>query len=851
VVRQRLGIAEEDTSEVAGAKLAQGVEHFISDPTEREYIAVRLGRLLGVPVDADRPGALAREELFAGWRLFFERLATVDPVVVLIEDAQHADPGLLDFIDHLIDWARDLPIFVLVFARPELEETRPSFGVGRNRATLTIDPLDDASMEALVDALVPGMPAAASLAITTHSEGIPLFAVETVRSLIDQDIVVPQDGVYRLVGEVSALSVPDSLHGLLAARLDALDPSTRALVADASVLGSAFPAEALVAVSGLGEDAVRTGLSELVRRDVMEVSADPLSPQRGAYRFSQEMLRQVAYDTLSRRDKKSRHLAVAAHLRATFANDGEEISEVVARHYLDALDAGPEDPDAGSIRSEALSALIHAGERSGRSGAPRGAAAAYASAATLAADDAGSGSPTERARLAAGLWERAAIAIEATGDLDAAVAHAESARRLYLDAGEPRAAARAQTLVGRNLRQAGRHREARAQLEEALTVLRPEPDADTVAALADIAALENFSGGTESDRLSAEALALGQALDVDAALLARLLLSRGIAHSHTNHTVEALAYYREAARLAEQADAPAELSRALLNLADVLGASDPAGAADAGRAAAGHARRVGDLPRLGTSIANLVEALLELGNWDEADAVLTAAVEDDGLGDHDFIRATEGWLAGLRGDADRAGDVLASLTRLAASEDVQDQSDVVLLEALHASAGDRPIEALAHARVVLSYTDALSIRNEHIRWAWPLAARTARALGDNAASEELIALLDAHPSGHLPPLLRAERKLALACAAADVDHPNAAEALSDAISDVRQVGSPYHLAHALLDQAAYLSRSGDHATAATAAEEARTIATRLGCAPLVKRAEATSGSLADVSSAPT
>ena len=120
---------------------------------------VRLGRLLGVAFDGDGGGPLAREELFAGWRLFFERLAAVRPVVLLVEDAQYADAGLLDFLDHLIDWARDLPVYVLVFARPELGQARPGFGAGRNRITLTLDPLDAASMDQLVDALVPGMPA--------------------------------------------------------------------------------------------------------------------------------------------------------------------------------------------------------------------------------------------------------------------------------------------------------------------------------------------------------------------------------------------------------------------------------------------------------------------------------------------------------------------------------------------------------------------------------------------------------------------------------------------------------------------------------------------------------------------
>jgi len=211
-----------------------------------------------------------------------------------------------------------------MFARPELDDQRPGWGSGRNRTALTLDPLDARSMDVLVGALVPGMPPAAVAAIAGQAQGNALFAVETVRSLIDRDVVVPIEGVYRLVGDVGALSVPDSLHALLAARLDALDPELRSLVTDAAVLGTSFPAEALVAVSGRPGDRVETALGELLHRGVFEISADRLSPQRGAYHFSQNMLRQVAYDTLSRRDRKARHLAVAAHLRATFAGGGDD-----------------------------------------------------------------------------------------------------------------------------------------------------------------------------------------------------------------------------------------------------------------------------------------------------------------------------------------------------------------------------------------------------------------------------------------------------------------------------------------------------------------------------------------------
>src|SRR5215467_12375219 len=377
MVRQRLGIAEEDPTDIAAGKLAAGMEEFIPDPGERAYVGLRLGRLLGVAF-GDSGGVLGREELFAGWRLFFERLAAEAPVVLVGEEAQYADAGLLDFLEHLTDWARDLPIFVLVLARPELGQARSRFGAGRNRTALTLDPLDPASMDTLVEALVPGMPAAARAAVTAQAQGLPLFAVETVRALIDRDIVQPIEGVYRLVGDVGELAVPDSLHGLLAARLDALDPGVRRLVNDAAVLGTTFPAEALVAVSCQDETVVRAALAELVRREVLTVSAEPLSPEKGSYGFAQDMLRQVAYDTLSRRDRKARHLAVAVHLRDAFPGDGEEVAEVIAHHYLDALEAIPDAPDAGLIRAQAITALTRAAERAERTGAPARAATSYA-----------------------------------------------------------------------------------------------------------------------------------------------------------------------------------------------------------------------------------------------------------------------------------------------------------------------------------------------------------------------------------------------------------------------------------------------------------------------------------------
>jgi class 3 adenylate cyclase/tetratricopeptide (TPR) repeat protein len=880
VVRQRLGIAEEDPAEVAATKLKDGLDRFVLDPGERAYSGVRLSRLLGVAFPADSGVSLSRDELFAGWRLFFERLAAVQPLVLLVEDAQYADTGLLDFLDHLIDWTRDLPVYVLVFARPELDQVRSGFGTGRNRSTLSLDPLDIKSMDQLVDALVPGMPPAARSKITSQAQGIPLFAVETVRSLIDRDIVRPVEGVYRLTGDVGELVVPDSLHALLAARLDALDPGVRRLVSDAAVLGTSFPAEALIAVSGRDEPSVRAALAELVHREVLSVSADPLSPERGSYRFSQGMLRQVAYDILSRRDRKTRHLTVAAHLRAAFASDGEEVTEVIARHYLDALNALPDDPDAPEIRDQAVTALIRAAERATRTGAPGQAAASYAGAAELTAhgpadaEDAAGGWPD-----AGSLWERAAESASASGDWATSVEYAGHARDQYLSRGQVRAAARARATAGQALHWWGRMAEARDQLTAAAEVLRADPDTDTVRVLQNLARLEVLAGLPDADRLTTEAMSLGQSLDVGPGLLSAIFEARGIYHGLAGRRPQAAAYIREGVRLATLADDNVGLGRALLNLSDVLATTDPAAGAEAARSAVGHLRRAGERDRMAFAIGNLIQALLMLGDWDAAEQELTQAADSDGLQDYPFLSCYRGLLAALRGDAATAQTMLAGLGDLRISEDPQIKSLIALVEASTAAVHGHLQDALRHARGTLAHIDVLGISAEDQRWAWPLAVRAAYELRDITTVHELLSLLDSYQAGDIAPMLRAERDLARArLAVADGDQP-AAASFAAAITSLRERGTPYHLAHGLLDYAEYLirqdtadtaapaigetrdgeaststqatgeARDGEASAAARAVVEARDIGRRLRCPPLLDRADAVQPARPDTATA--
>ena len=189
----------------------------------------------------------------------------------------------------------------------------------------------------------------------------------------------------------------------------------------------------------------------------------------------------------------------------------------------------------------------------------------------------------------------------------------------------------------------------------------------------------------------------------------------------------------------------------------------------------------------------------------------------------------------------RAGPVLAGLGELRASEDPQDQALIALAEAFTAAARRQPAAALERARVVLDYAAVLGISTESPRWAWPLAARAAWDLADTQASAELIEVLDRYRPGELVPMLRAERDLARARLTTldptpDVGHEAAGAALASAVAGLRRQSTPYHLAHGLLDHAAWLTAQGDSQSAAAAVTEATAIAARLGCQPLLDRA---------------
>jgi len=370
-----------------------------------------------------------------------------------------------------------------------------------------------------------------------------------------------------------------------------------------------------------------------------------------------------------------------------------------------------------------------------------------------------------------------------------------------------------------------------------VAVLRDDPGTDTVQALGQLATLEAIAGAPEADALTAEALTLGQDIAVDDATLAQLFTTRGMCHVQAGRRPQAAASLREAARLATQAGDTRRLGRALLNLSDAVTGTDPAAGAEAARAAAAHLRQAGARDDLAVSVMNLAQALLATGDWDKAESELNQAIDGDGLADMELLTCFRAWLAALRGDTSAAQATLAGLGDMGASEDPQDQALIATVEAFTAAAGREPAAALGHARAVLGHAAALGISHEFLRWVWPLAARAARDLADTATTAELLALLDGYRPGQLAPMQRAERDLVRARLAAVDGGPDAGAAFPAAIAGLRQHSTPYHLAHGLLDHAEHLTRLGDTEAAEAAIDEARGIATRLSCQPLLNRVD--------------
>ncbi len=808
MVRMRARIAEDEQPGSALTKLADVVEEHVSDPEERRFVEPRLRHLLGLEEEI---GRYEREDLFAAWRLFFERLAAVYPVVMLFEDMQWADASLLDFIEYLLEWARSSPILVVTQARPELLERRPTWGAGhRNFTSMYLEPLSEQAMEALLSGLVPGLPDELHGQILGRAEGVPLYAVETVRMLLDRGALVQEGAFYRPVGKVESLEVPETLHALIAARLDGLPPAERRLVQDAAVLGKTFTKQALAALTGRQNADLEPILSSLARKEVLGVQADPRSPEHGQYGFLQDLLRKVAYDTLAKADRKARHLAAAAHLEQALGE--QEVVEVVASHYLDAYEADPDAPDAAAIRAKAGEQLARAGERAASLGANEEAERYFAQAAELAGDPLAKAELEEQAGRMA--W-RGARSDEARGYLGRAIEFLEAE-------GLKRRAARISAVLAEVDYREGHSREAVARLEAAFeTLAGEEQDEDLAAVAAQLGRFLVLNNQFEEATPRLElALELAEALRLPE-VFAQALTTKSTLYTSRDRLEEARILLEGALERALADDLHGAAFRAFNNLAVNHESADRyRDAAELSARGLELARKVGDRVWEEIFFYGPISAQVLLGEWDEALA-RGAGVEAG------TATSVSGLVLPLilvdcaQGELARARSRLEGDPLLRSAEDPQVRLGYALGEAQVLRAEGKWADALTAATTEIDPEMGMTFLV--VKLCLVEALEAAFELGDTARVEELLEMADGLRPGQRPPLLEAHAHRFRSKLGCDESGYRAAEGF------FRELGMPFWLAVTQLEHA---EATGDEPLRA----EAREIFERLGATPWLERA---------------
>jgi len=535
MVRARAELLETDDEPTTRAKLHDTVARWITDDAERNWVERALLALLGIESGAPS------EELFGAWRIFFERIAASGPVVLLLEDFHFADTGLLDFVDHLLAWSKRAPIFVITLARPELLEKRPDWGAGkRNFHSMVLEPLQPAEMRDLITGLVPGLPVSAVRAIVERADGIPLYAVETVRMLVANGHLSPEAGSYVPVGDLSSLAVPESLTALIASRLDALDAPERSVLLDAAVLGQSFSLSALSAVSGVDEAALEPRLATLVRRELLTREVDARSPERGQYVFVQALIREVAYSTLARKDRKASHLAAARFFESL---ETDELAGALAGHYLAAHANAAQGAEADALAAQARIALKAAADRASTLGAYDQAVSFLAQALTV----------TTVAEEEADLLEHAGDAARTAAQYDRAEDFLRRAVELRRAAGDRLPAARATASLAWALLE-GRSSEAASELLEAATAEFADLAPDPVVATLEVHLARAYVDSDQGARaIEATERVLQSAEPRDLLpIVTRALIIKGAALGRMGRKREAIALIRAAEDLARE-----------------------------------------------------------------------------------------------------------------------------------------------------------------------------------------------------------------------------------------------------------------------------------------------------------
>src|SRR6266536_2765824 len=627
------------------------------------------------------------EEMLVVWRRFLHALAAERPLVLAVEDAQWADPALLDFLESLADPravpAGGAPLMVIVTARPELGERRPRWARRRraHSTTVQLEPLSSSDTAALLTALLDhhGLPKTVAPELLSRVGGNPLFAEEYVRMLRDRglDLAAPPG---------TTLPLPETVHGIVGARLDALPAAEKAVLQDAAVLGQTGWVGALAEIVGREPAVLEARLRRLETRELLELDGRSDAAGLAGYAFRHVVLRDVAYGQILRAERATKHLGAAAWLERLGTGRAGERTDLLAYHYRAALElsraAGEQVP---GLEERARAALRAAGDRAAALGLYAGAARSYTQALELC--------PEREPGRAALLLRLGRARCRGEGAGEAALV---AARDLFLARGEQEPAAEAELLLGELAFLGGRGGERAAHLERARALVAGTPPSPVKAAVAKgrMAHLAMANRHAEAREAAAEVLVMARELglrDLEADALGTIGLARVDAGD-----AGGLGELEAAIATFERQGTPAVSWH--LNLAYALAALGDLGRCFATWAAAARlAERFGSMRSLRSIQLQRVAEHYWTGRWDEAVAVVDALVASPGGEGHYLeweCRVWRGRIRLARGDLDGAlADSAAALELARRTNDPM---------ALNPSCAFRAGARLAAARLALA-----------------------------------------------------------------------------------------------------------------------------------------------------
>ena len=392
IVKAQAGILESDSAGVARDKLRDAVERVITDARDRTWVMRELGPLAGLEAASD-PGEGGRIEAFAAWRQFVEALAEDGPTVLVFEDIHWADDALLDFIELIAAHAGPVPLLIVCTARPELSERRADWAATATDAiAITPRPLAGEDIGRLIGDLLDQaqLPAAAERALLDGAAGNPLYVQEYVRMLQDRGMLVRvPGGGWELAGEVEGL--PESIHGIIAARLDTLTADEKSLIQDAAVIGRTAWIGALRALTERSQEQVETLLGNLEHKQLLQRLRRSSMADEVEFTFGHALTRDVAYSQIRRADRARKHLAAAGWIE-TLPGSRDDRAELLADHYSQALALSEQiGHDTAAILPRARAAYVEAGDHAAATYAHRAAGDHYRAALNItAAADSGS-----------------------------------------------------------------------------------------------------------------------------------------------------------------------------------------------------------------------------------------------------------------------------------------------------------------------------------------------------------------------------------------------------------------------------------------------------------------------------